>query len=196
MLQGSPGEINTPVLRCEPSWEWLGQQRCSRDLLSPFGDKLLDYEIARKKRCFWGFFLSFLPFVSFLPLSSWFLVMENTTIAWAGLKPSENADFNARWENTGGYTVGKQSLLTSKKRLQVFQPSPSHFSRRALRGEEFCSLSSLAVGWAGCSRRHLCCWVLGVTSDTKTGRGGGQHTIKHWKGRRQEVIIKASGWKQ
>lgn len=150
MPQGSPGEINTPVLRCEPSQEWLGQQWWSRDLLSPFGDKLQDYEIARKKSLFF-FFHSLLPFVSFPPLSCWFLVMANTTIAWAGLKPPENADFNARWENTGGFTVGKQSLLNSKKRFQVFQPFPSHFSRRALRGEEFCSLSSLAVGWAGCS---------------------------------------------
>lgn len=89
MLQGSPGEINTPVLRREPSQEWFGQQWCSRD------------------------FFFFSPFITpfFLPshhFSVGFLVMADTTIAWASIKPPENADFNARWENTGGFTAGSK----------------------------------------------------------------------------------------
>jgi len=49
-----------------------------RGLLWPFGGKLPDYEIARKKS---HFSVSHLCFFSFPPLSCWFLVMANTTIA-------------------------------------------------------------------------------------------------------------------
>lgn len=191
MLQGSPGEINSPALQHEPSRQWLGQRRCGRaawqGLAFAVWGQIAWLRNCRKKK---AIFFHFPPL--FLFLSSPFLLVSgdgknNHCLSQADLKTAETTDFNARWEKTGGGGVGRQSLLTSTKDCRYFSLFPP-----ICQGEPQGEKSSAALSCWSEQRTSLLYLLLRVSWHFRyqnTGHGGGQETVKHWKeeGRRWQL---------
>ena len=96
----------------------------------------------------------------FLFLSTPFLLVSgdgkyNHCSSETDLKTAETTDLNARGENTGGYRVGRQSLLTSKKDFTYFSLFLPVCQGESRGEKSSAALSCSAAGWAGHGKGHL-----------------------------------------